>query len=84
MIGCLGLCMGIIRWRRGNGAFAEFVVADGGLCLGVPMGGMRWGEAAAWGGIAWGTLGLALWDVGAIHLFFLSSSSPAVLVGFGY
>ena len=44
-----------------TGAFAEFVAAEADLVLRVPDG-MSWDEAAAWGGISWSTLGIALWE----------------------
>lgn len=50
-----------------NGAFAEYVVADERLVLRVPE---SWSDlqAAALGGIGWGTCGLALWDGSALAL----------------
>lgn len=44
-----------------TGAFAEFVAADAALVCKVPEG-MTWEQAAAWGGIGWHTLGIALWE----------------------
>lgn len=44
-----------------TGAFALFVAAEADLVLRVPEE-MSWDEAAAWGGIGWGTLGIALWE----------------------
>jgi len=50
-----------------NGAFAEYVVADARLLLRVPK---SWTDlqAAALGGIGWGTLGLALWGFETLAL----------------
>ena len=44
-----------------TGAFAEFVAADAALVCTLPEA-MKWEQAATWGGIGWGTLGIALWE----------------------
>ena len=50
-----------------NGAFSEYLVADGRMLLRVPP---TWTnlQGAALGGIGWGTVGLALWDPKALAL----------------
>lgn len=68
-IGFLGPCMGVIRWKRVTGPFAEFVDADVGLVVRIPEA-IGWDEAARLGAIGWGTLGLALWDVSEVLLSF--------------
>lgn len=50
-----------------SGALAEYIAADADLLIKIPKGRqtlerMSWTQAAAWGGIGWGTLGIALWD----------------------
>lgn len=50
-----------------SGAFAEYVAADADLLIKMPEGRqtlerMSWTQAAAWGGVGWGTLGIALWE----------------------
>lgn len=62
---------------HGSGAFADFVVAEVGLVLKVPAA-WQWEEAAAVGGIGWGTLGLALWE--ALGLEWRGGKGAAVLV----
>ena len=46
---------------KGTGSFAEYVAAEADLVCKLPQD-MGWLQAAAWGGIGWGTLGIALWD----------------------
>lgn len=53
--------------EHSSGAFAEYTAADADLLVKMPKGKknedrMSWTQAAAWGGIGWGTLGIALWD----------------------
>ena len=50
-----------------TGAFAEYIAADPDLLIKMPesrptLQRMSWAQAAAWGGIGWATLGIALWD----------------------
>ncbi|SPO01913.1 related to C.carbonum toxD protein [Cephalotrichum gorgonifer] len=70
-----------------NGAFAEYVVADARLLLRVPD---SWSDlqAAALGGIGWGTVGLALWCSEALALTSRPGSpaekqSPVLVYGAG-
>ncbi|KAL8678458.1 MAG: hypothetical protein Q9186_005196 [Xanthomendoza sp. 1 TL-2023] len=46
---------------KGTGSFAEYVAAEKDLVCKVPQD-TGWLQAAAWGGIGWSTLGIALWD----------------------
>lgn len=56
-----GAVQGCNRARPGNGAFAEYLVADSRLLLRVPEG---WSDlqAAALGGVGWHTAGLVMYD----------------------
>ena len=65
--GVFGAVHGSNPLDHSSGAFAEFLAADADLLVKMPKGkrgdkSMSWTTAAAWGGIGWGTLGIALWD----------------------
>lgn len=62
-----GFVYGYNYEKPDTGAFAEYVVADARLLLRVPE---SWGDmqAAALGGVGWGTVGAALWGEEALGL----------------
>ena len=62
-----GFVYGYNYEKPDTGAFAEYVVADARLLLRVPE---SWGDlqAAALGGVGWGTVGAALWEEEALGL----------------